>query len=52
MGGEEVCFLLFLLIDLEGIKSFAYISTSGIKIIVVHSQKFIWWDRLILTFLK
>jgi hypothetical protein len=38
MDGEEVSFWLFLF-DLEGIKSFAYISTNGIKIIVVLSQK-------------
>jgi hypothetical protein len=51
MGGEEVCFWLFLF-DLEGIKSFAYISTSGIKILCSSLSKFIWWVILILTFLK
>jgi hypothetical protein len=49
MGGEEVCFWLFLF-ELEGIKSFAYISTSGIKTIVALSQKIIWWVGLILKF--
>jgi hypothetical protein len=51
MEGEELCFWLFLF-DLEGIKSFAYISTNGIKIIVVLSQKLVSWIDFIIFFFE
>ena len=43
---------LVIFIDLEGLTSLPTYPKKGSKTNIVHSQKFIWWVRLILKFLK